>query len=460
VKVAVFIVISLALSILRADRTTWYVHPDSTINSIQAALDSCTIDDIVVVAPATYFENLIWPNIQGIQLISESGPEVTFIDGDSLGSVMIIDNACDTTTVIRGFTIRNGAGIYGGGLYCSDSSSPLIENNLIRSNSASASGGGIYCVYGSSPLIRSNVIEANTSATRGGGISSNYGSSPRISNCRIVNNCGDQGGGICCGTYSKSTIDRNVIEHNIAYMGGGIWIHETCSLFVSFDTISGNYASHGGGIFCSGAGTLISNIVLTENYANGWGGGIFCEATGGLTIRNSRFVGNIDEGLYCLYASPNVYYCDFVDNTYAGIACSYGGNPTVHYCNITGHGCGIWNGESLIVDAEHNWWGHPTGPYHPDSNPGGQGDPVSDYVDFIPWCVDSFYVLEDTITYPNHMNELILLSVFRGSLRLPKGRNCRVFDITGRYVIPDNIKPGIYFVEVDGVVIQKVVKIR
>ena len=33
------------------------------------------------------------------------------------------------------------------------------------------------------------------------------------------------------------------------------------------------------------------------------------------------------------------------------------------------------------VDARNNWWGHPTGPRH-GNNPGGEGDPVSDYVDY------------------------------------------------------------------------------
>jgi len=37
------------------------------------------------------------------------------------------------------------------------------------------------------------------------------------------------------------------------------------------------------------------------------------------------------------------------------------------------------------VDAELNWWGHASGPYHPTLNPSGTGDPVSDNVDFDPW---------------------------------------------------------------------------
>ena len=36
----------------------------------------------------------------------------------------------------------------------------------------------------------------------------------------------------------------------------------------------------------------------------------------------------------------------------------------------------------------------------------------------------------------------------------------KVFDITGRVVETERIQPGIYFIEVDGVVTQKVVKVR
>ena len=51
-------------------------------------------------------------------------------------------------------------------------------------------------------------------------------------------------------------------------------------------------------------------------------------------------------------------------------------------------------------------------------------------------------------------------TLLSGPLLLPEGVNCRVFDITGRTVVPEKIKPGIYFLEIDGVITQKVVKIR
>lgn len=51
-------------------------------------------------------------------------------------------------------------------------------------------------------------------------------------------------------------------------------------------------------------------------------------------------------------------------------------------------------------------------------------------------------------------------TIIDGPILLPKGKSCRVFDITGRVVMPDRIQPGIYFIEIDGQIIQKVVKIK
>ncbi len=51
-------------------------------------------------------------------------------------------------------------------------------------------------------------------------------------------------------------------------------------------------------------------------------------------------------------------------------------------------------------------------------------------------------------------------TIFYGPLQLPSGNKCKLYDITGRVVDPDKIQPGIYFIEIDGVVTQKVVKVR
>ncbi len=51
-------------------------------------------------------------------------------------------------------------------------------------------------------------------------------------------------------------------------------------------------------------------------------------------------------------------------------------------------------------------------------------------------------------------------TIINGPLLLPEGKTYRVFDIMGRVVLPNNVKPGIYFIEVDGVMTRKVVKVR
>lgn len=66
---------------------------------------------------------------------------------------------------------------------------------------------------------------------------------------------------------------------------------------------------------------------------------------------------------------------------------------TVNNGDITGNGSyGISNTTTNVINAENEWWGNNTGPFHPEvcpatglTNPGGLGDPVSNYVDYEPW---------------------------------------------------------------------------
>lgn len=50
--------------------------------------------------------------------------------------------------------------------------------------------------------------------------------------------------------------------------------------------------------------------------------------------------------------------------------------------------------------------------------------------------------------------------IISGPLILPQGNKCRVFNISGREVISKELKPGIYFVEIDGELSWKVIKIE
>jgi hypothetical protein len=61
------------------------------------------------------------------------------------------------------------------------------------------------------------------------------------------------------------------------------------------------------------------------------------------------------------------------------------GSPHISYNDIAGNGGGLFKDTSSTLRAESNWWGHPSGPYHPATNPQALGDRVGDNVDYSPW---------------------------------------------------------------------------
>jgi len=67
-------------------------------------------------------------------------------------------------------------------------------------------------------------------------------------------------------------------------------------------------------------------------------------------------------------------------------------------------------------------------------------------------------VEEDKGTSVN--SERLGATIISGPLLLPEGRKCRVFDITGRVIEPSKVTRGIYFIQIDERIAQKVIKVR
>ncbi|UCG92676.1 MAG: T9SS type A sorting domain-containing protein, partial [candidate division WOR-3 bacterium] len=87
-------------------------------------------------------------------------------------------------------------------------------------------------------------------------------------------------------------------------------------------------------------------------------------------------------------------------------------------------------------------------------------DPDSTITDMGVYWYDQTGTVEYPIIKRTKENNSLRATIFSGPLQLPKDRKCKVFDITGRVVAHDKLRPGIYFIEVNGVVTQKVVKVR
>jgi hypothetical protein len=205
-----------------AHAATWYVHPDSTLCTIQGGLGLCSEDDTVLVGPGIYYENIVWPDTQGIDLVSEYGPDTTIVDGSASGCVIAISSGLDYRTTITGFTIQNGSYNNGAGIWCSGSD-PVIRNNVIVGNSTTADGGGIFLIDGAAPTIEWNIIKNNRALTSAGGGIYVLFSSPYISRNLILGNKAASSGGGIAAAFSSPVILNNTIVMDTAGSGGGIF---------------------------------------------------------------------------------------------------------------------------------------------------------------------------------------------------------------------------------------------
>ncbi len=58
------------------------------------------------------------------------------------------------------------------------------------------------------------------------------------------------------------------------------------------------------------------------------------------------------------------------------------------------------------------------------------------------------------------INTFNYTTILSGPLRLPRNKKCRVFDIAGRMVMPNQLKPGVYFIQIDGKMVNKIIKVK
>jgi hypothetical protein len=105
------------------------------------------------------------------------------------------------------------------------------------------------------------------------------------------------------------------------------------------------------------------------------------DAIENVTILCSQLTGNGRDGLNLVYIYSGSNNPQMTD---VSITCS-------QIFGNGGFGVQVWSWWvympiTEVFNAENNWWGSASGPYHSTLNPSGTGDKVSDNVDFTPWA--------------------------------------------------------------------------
>lgn len=360
-----------------------YEHP---FDAIQKAIDDggTKNGDTIIVLDGIYKGignyNINLGGKKAIKIKSDKGPDNCIIDCQSKGRAFQFINGETATTLLKGFTIKNGFASdttpdpirpwwepvdanngngYGGSIYCKAASSPVIQNCNITDNEADYGGGAIFCDANSNPLITGCNISFNycgsyrydmNQVQAGGGIYCRD-SSPTIDDCIISENWAEgwgkkgAGGGIACENSDAVIMNCTIYENDC-------W-----ALYGYYDVrypLDPNNIQHGGGIYCEGGNPTIWNCTIKRNSANFSGGGIalmdsnsyigYCEIVDNDCEASGGGIFNIDKTPNSDPCDPNIIFpncyirnCLIAENSGywdGGVTSSYGGSAVIENCTI------------------------------------------------------------------------------------------------------------------------------
>ncbi|NUO18869.1 T9SS type A sorting domain-containing protein [bacterium] len=220
------------------------------------------------------------------------------------------------------------------------------------------------------------------------------GDSLYIENCRFVGLDTMRFNAVQLRPRCGSTIRDCVFENIVINGGNALWVTDTCfnqpkdwecvfkiinNRFVNCGSSIGGVQNGGEPIYiqCSEGSSqgfialLDSNRIDSTGSVRGHASGILLRASA--VIRNTTFGDVLPHGkpqvaIYNRSLNDTVYLrFNSFSQDFSGVDYFLAGNT--------------------LVDARWNWWGHESGPYHPQNNPQGQGASVDDGIRFNPWLL-------------------------------------------------------------------------
>ena len=276
---------------------------------IQDAINASEEGDRVVVYAGTYAETITITH--KLDLFGEDR-EITTIDGDNNGSVIIIS---DSQVNISHFTIQNSGSSAADALIQVNDGNAIITDNILTSGEI-----GISVNNCNNNIIYDNTIDDNS----GHGIFLNNSDNNEITYNIIT----DNSNGIFGYSSSSNTIQDNpsIISNDI----NGIFMNETSNL----NTIKNNNISNniGNGVFLSDHCNY-NNVSLNDIYKNR-DSGARIENSSYNTIYDNSIINNYNYGVLIVGSGNTLVYNDINNNDEHGIFLFADDNNSIYYNNV------------------------------------------------------------------------------------------------------------------------------
>ena len=374
-------------------------------------------------------------------------------------------------------TVAHNTSRWGGGIF-NDNSSSVIQYNMIKGNHSELSGGGLDCYMNSSPDITGNVVVGNSSGTDGAAIACCYSCAPIIQYNTIACNVGDFGGGVRSLGNSSPIVIANTIVDNVD------------ALYLRYD--SGVMLANENNIYCSSRQPndyeVVNNTNMTIDITNNFWWETDAPSIGSLIYGPANFEPFHTNPLSTTPSEPSAItsIMAMTDSTYTTPLASNLQIGDTLYLQLTGIDWlgGYIEPALVILRTALDTFGiavalietdTATGIYQGWAHVGTASDDALNHIGanqndtlFIVSHIDSTKCdtvfignigIQDDAAIPGRV-EARPTTIISGPINLPNAQECRIYDITGRFVNPEKLRQGIYFLEIDGKILSKIVKVR
>lgn len=244
-------------------------------------------------------------------------------------------------------------------------------NSTIANNTIIDNDNGLE-IYGNHTTMEGNIILNNM----GSAISVRDANDLTIRNNLCSNNTGT---GISIGSSSDAVIHSNICDNN----GRGISVTRGYNYSITLNACSNN-SNDGISLDHTYDSTIAKNICSGNNLS-----GLRLDSCNENTILNNTFSWNLEGIDLNGWTYRNTFLGNSIIWNRYGISLgeltilnTYQDNAIVNN-QLFGIVGGEQPREEIIISQ--NWWGHSSGPYHPEENPGGRGDNISGPGEFSPW---------------------------------------------------------------------------